>query len=139
MVHPGCNACLGTGVVSWLNYGDLFQQAVDFSKGLNSRIAIFKALFEHTRCPKAKQDIEKFVRVTAQERACEHSNMLGGCSQGAQSVALGGVSSLQLVNFISNGVIEEAIHIRANHVIPIGAKRSRCNIVGTRSSVPNCI
>src|ERR1035438_351484 len=42
--------------------------------------------------------------------------MLGGCSQCAQSVALGGVSSLQLVNFISNGVIEKAIHITADKV-----------------------
>ena len=60
--------------------------------------------------------MEKFVSVTTQECPCEYGNVLGGCSQCAQSVALGCVPSFQFMNFVRNGVIEEAIHIPADKV-----------------------
>jgi hypothetical protein len=34
-------------------------------------------------------------------------------------------------------IMEEASRQQANHVIPIGPKRSRCSIAGTRSTAPN--
>src|SRR5271157_595401 len=117
MPHPGCDPCFGTCVIGRLNHGNLFQQTVDFGKGPNSRVTVFKALFEHARCPKTKQDIEQFVCVTAQECPREYGNVAGGCSQRAKSVPLGCISSLQLVNLVSDGVIEETVvHITADEV-----------------------
>src|ERR1035437_2855197 len=127
MTDPGCYPWLGTGAIGWRNHGKLFQQAIDFGEGSNSRVAIFKAFFEHSCRPESKQDIEEFVCVTAQECPGEHRNVPCRCSQCAQCVTLGRISSLQFVHFIGDGVIEEAIHVppdevnwcKASNLLPI--------------------
>jgi hypothetical protein len=110
------DSCLRTGVVGRLNHRNLLQQPVGFGKGPNTGFSILKALFQHPRSLKTKKDIEEFVCVTAQESASEHRNVAGGRSQCAQSIALGCISSLQLVNFVSYGVIEEAVHVSADEI-----------------------
>src|ERR1039458_3062914 len=42
--------------------------------------------------------------------------MAGSRSQCAQSIALGRIPSLQLVNLVSDGIIEEAVHVPSDEV-----------------------
>src|SRR5208282_1586937 len=61
--------------------------------------------------------MEKFVRVAAQECPREDCNVSGGRSQGPESIPLGRIPSLQFVNFIRDGVIEEPVaHVPPDEV-----------------------
>ena len=109
MAEPGCNSSFRTGVIRWLDHGDFLEQPIGFGKGPNTGFPIFKALFQYSGGFKTKQNIEEFICVTPEQCAGEDGNVAGGRGQCAQSVALGRISSLQLMNFVSYGVIKEAI------------------------------
>lgn len=61
--------------------------------------------------------IDVNICVAPKQRAGEDGNVVGGRSQCTQSIALGRISTFQLVNFIGYGVIEEPVtHVAADEV-----------------------
>ncbi len=60
--------------------------------------------------------LNKSSRVPAQQCAGKYGDVAGASGQCAQGVPLGRISSLQLVDFICNAIIEEAVHVPADEV-----------------------
>jgi predicted RecB family nuclease len=94
-------------------------------------VSVSESLLQHLSGIEPKQDVVQFARIAAVQGTGQYHCTLGTGSDGAQGCSLSRIS-LQLMYLVRDAVIEEPLEIQANHVIPIGPKKSRCTIVGTR-------
>lgn len=99
---------------------DLFQDTIGLSECAHAGITIGEALFDHL-ARKAEKDVEQ-LGLTAVQSAGEDNGPVRARCNGSKRRALCSVA-LQLVHLIGDAVIEEALHVQANYVIPIGPKR----------------
>src|SRR5271157_1405650 len=77
---------------------------------------MLETLFQHPGRFQTKQDVEQVQCVTAQQCAGEYCDVAGTGGERPKGVALGRVSSLQLVHLIGNRIVKKVVHLPTDEV-----------------------